>query len=275
MTRRAQFIHARVVSVYELNDGDQLDGDTASGATSLAVLDASDFDDEGGMLVIDGEDVLAYSTCDYVANTITLTDPTTSDWADESRVELYPITPTRYAQVLTLDDDDEDFAEARVPHHYVPLINVGPRLAKKNQESVVLIHDGHEWAIFDVLGKRAKLTADHAPAERTFRYTAEGIAPDGYQGVKIKGYDGTAIAARMYVTTAPTSLATFKLQLNNANIATLTIAAGKHWSATFDVTDTFDENDQWRVEFTDPADAGANVVLYLYVTLNVDDEDLS
>lgn len=274
MTRRAQFVHARVVSVYDVNDGGELSGDHLSGST-ITLVDASDFADDGGKLFINGEEVHDYLSVNYETNVITLSDTLVYPWADGTRVECYPLTPTRIAQVLTYDDDDEDFGEARVPHHYTAFMNIGQRLKKRNQESVVLIHDGQSWVVFDILGKRTKVTADHASAERTFRYTAEGLAGAGYTGVKIKGNDGTALAARAHVATAPTSTATISLMLNNSIVATFTILSGKKWSNTVTLTNVFDESDQWRVEHTDPKNCGANLVVYLYVTINVDDEDLS
>ena len=266
-----RYRHGRILNVFEHIAGAGLDGDHASGVTTLQ-LDSEpwDFDEDGGFLTIDDNDKFEYTEIDDDAQTITLATVTTTSYVDGKPVRVWPLTKVRWAEVLWEDEEDDDVGVVRVPHFFKTLLPTGRRRVRRNQESVSVRWDGMDWVLVDVYGAPQRITRDDAPPERIFRYTAEGIAADGYRGVKLRGYAGTATGVKARVGVAPTSTATFKVLLSGATVATLMIQAGKKASGFTEINQTFDEHNAWRVEHTSGDAAGPNLRVYVFVTLDTD-----
>lgn len=151
-----------VESVAEVAWGSELQGDHPAGASQLRLNDISDFNDDGGQVVIIRDEqvmpaftrdatseVLTYLTFDEDTDTLYLTDPTTLDHFDEDFVAVYPDTRERRAQVRV--DVDGEVLDARVPHALYHHLPEGVR-EPIDQEQVSLTLDGDEWVVEDVLG---------------------------------------------------------------------------------------------------------------------------
>lgn len=264
--------HGRVLNVYDETLGAALDGVHFAGVTMLTLTDEPwDFDEDGGTLTIDDVDRFDYTAVDDDANTITLDSETLKDYDDQTVVRVWPLAHVRWAEVLWEDEEDEETGVVRIPHSLKLLMPTGRRRSAKHQESVVIEHDSDGWVIKDILGRRPRLSRDHSSNLRTLRYTAEGVAADGYKGIRQRGYAGNAYRVKVVVGVAPTSAATFDVLLAGVSQATLVIPAGRtHVATNIDVD--FDEHQAWRLEMTDPADAGADIKLYVFVTLDEDME---
>ena len=94
----------RVAAVVRHNLGDELDGAHSSPTSTLTVLDAADFLDDGGKLSING-DVLDYLSTDG-DTVITLAAPYAGAVVEATRVDVWPLSPeeTWHVQVAGQDD---------------------------------------------------------------------------------------------------------------------------------------------------------------------------
>lgn len=148
--------HGHVVAVNAEKLGDTLDANAALGAITLIVGDVADFDELGGSLRINGA-VLAYSTCDDDAGTVTLTDalPAAAELGDPVHVwdtQRLTVAMEYVAQVAVDDDDEGDPIEAVIASHLVEKLSSGIRGLVG--ESVLMEYDeeDEEWRVIDVLG---------------------------------------------------------------------------------------------------------------------------
>jgi len=136
-----------VVSVAQYPYGGELLEDAPIGATVLPLVDAVDFNEDGGTLLL-GTETLGYTSADLEDDTITLTTPTAVAHLAGDEVLVFPYTVERLAEV-ELDPDGES-VEARVPHGLYDRIPEGTR---DISEAVALSDDSGDWVITDVLGQ--------------------------------------------------------------------------------------------------------------------------
>lgn len=159
-TKRREYEYGRIVSVDIVPLGDNLDADVSSGATSITVEDAGDFDEDGGLLLLDG---VVYEYATWVEDettgvgTISGLTPTLAANATEGTVvavydPMYACAATdKVCQVeLTSDDGNTDTLEAALALHLVDKLDEGVRGV--NGEQVKLELEGDEWIIVDILG---------------------------------------------------------------------------------------------------------------------------
>ena len=159
-TKRREYEYGRIVSVDIVPLGDNLAADASSGATSITVEDACDFDEDGGLLLLAGV-VYAYTTWteddSTGVGTLTGLNPVLAANAFEgNEVAVYdPMYATaasdKVAQVeLVGDDGNVDTLEAALALHLVDKIDEGVR--GLNGEQVKLELEGDEWVIVDIFG---------------------------------------------------------------------------------------------------------------------------
>jgi len=166
--------YGTVVEVSEELAGSSLAVDVASGATLLPVGEASDFDERGGQLTINGA-VLTYAGVNMVTDTIAL-DPVTPLPAaalQGDAVSIYPDAPIRSALVSL--EYDGDAVIVRVPHHLAAMLPLGVR-EPDQQESVTIDRSSAMWVIQDVIGRPA--TVQGAAVDVTTLDPVENISPD-------------------------------------------------------------------------------------------------
>ena len=113
-----------VVAVEETQAGSELVADIGIGVTVLTVEDPTDFQPDGGELLIDDEEI-AYSDVNEETGVITLDAPTTDAHLAEARVYVLPATTERWAHVMVEGDDET--MQARVPHALYDRLTVGVR----------------------------------------------------------------------------------------------------------------------------------------------------
>jgi len=166
--------YGKVVEVSEELAGSSLAGDVAAGAILLPVVEASDFDERGGQLSINGE-TLAYSTVNMESDVITLdaVTPLTAAGAEGDMVAIYPDAPIRSALVEL--EYAGDAVLVRVPHHLSAMLPLGIREAEQ-QESVTIDRSSAMWVIQDVIGRPA--TVQGAAVDVSTMDPIENISPD-------------------------------------------------------------------------------------------------
>lgn len=89
----------------------------------------------------------------------------------------------------------------------------------------------------------------------------------GYEGIVFNGYDGNIFAVRVVVDTAPTSDATFDVNRNGVSVYTATLPSGETDSCLLMTSVNFLSGDDLTIVQTDPQDAVAPFIVYLYANL--------
>jgi len=159
-TKRREYEYGRIVSVDVVPFGAVLAADVTAGASSITVEDASDFDEDGGQLILAGI-VYTYST--WVEDdatgvgTIILTGSTVAANAFEGdAVDVYdPLylaaASDKVAQVEAVGiDGNIDMLEATIALHLAD--KVGEDIRGLYGEQVKLEIEGDEWVIVDISG---------------------------------------------------------------------------------------------------------------------------
>lgn len=148
-------LQGRVTNVSDDDLGSSLDGDHAVGATTLKVNNAADFDEDGGTLVINDQQIV-YTSCDDDTDTITLSEGLAAAADDGDTVSVWDtlrevIAVDKTAAVDVGPDYADDIA-AVVALHLVDHLEEGPR--GDDGESVILELDEEddEWKVVEILG---------------------------------------------------------------------------------------------------------------------------
>lgn len=154
-------------------NGGELLGAHASGVSSLILRDASDFNESGGLLSINGQEI-AYSSVTFETDTVVLAAPTTAAAEDGEYVYVVPYGEDKWASVEA-PSVDEDSLRVRVPHDYQDLLVDGIR-DENEQETVILTVDDQSglWTIDDIIGTQARRSGDYIDPD-----TVPGNGPDG------------------------------------------------------------------------------------------------
>lgn len=188
-------MHGRVAGVSRNPLGDELTADAVVGATSIYVDDGTDFDEDGGSVLVNGT-VYAYSSMTYIGDSadegdpamLTLVAPLLAGAAEGDRVDVWDpaLGEVAVEYVATLVPDSAvpgDPLEAEVDHRLVPLLAEGIRA--KGSESVELARDGDDLCVKTILGKPAEIVGTIITGG-LLRTAAEGdrveiqsTAPDG------------------------------------------------------------------------------------------------
>jgi|GEM_PF-6952182 len=150
----SELSRGRVVSVVTRTAGDVLAEAATSGATTLVVDDVYPFSEDGGGLSIDGSNTILYTATDDDASTITLAAPLADDYEAGAVVDALPLAPEKVASIV--QDDEGEAIPARVLHTLDAFLPEGVR-DPDAQESVLLLGDGDEWVVLDVIGRPAQV----------------------------------------------------------------------------------------------------------------------
>lgn len=143
-------MNGKVLSVETRNLAEPATADAVIAATTLYVSDASTFDEQGGLILVNGE-TLSYSTTDTDANTLTLTAPLVTAIAEQDAIEVYPAAPVKTA-LVDLGAEGGDSVPVTVPHSLLDRLPDGTR-DDSNSESVTVDTRGtYELVVADVLG---------------------------------------------------------------------------------------------------------------------------
>ena len=154
-TESRDYEFGRIVSVDVVTLGDNLAADAASGAATITVEDAADFDEGGGQLVLNSVPY-TYISCDDDTGVITLAGTLSAAAVEGDEVYVYDpqyvtVSTDKVAQVAVIGDDGSvDMLECAIALHLVDKVAEGIR---GNQgEAVKLELDGGEWVVVDIAG---------------------------------------------------------------------------------------------------------------------------
>ncbi|MDN4162940.1 beta strand repeat-containing protein [Nocardioides abyssi] len=151
-----------VEEVSVVKRGTYLVEDAPVGASFLLVEDASDFNDDGGTLQINGE-VIDYTTANYVGNVLTLAAPLAGAAVRDAEVAVYPESMEKQAQVSV--GDDSEAITAVVTHALFSRLKEGFRGDVKEAVALELI--GGTWFVVDVIGETPSKITDEELDEET------------------------------------------------------------------------------------------------------------
>lgn len=151
--------------------GDELAADVASGATSLTVVDAADFSEDGGTLTI-GTQTVTYTAADDETGVLTLGAPLTSAYLTGERVLRYPVAQDKTAMVTIGGTDDP--VEARIPQALWDRIPEGIRT---DGEMVSLDYLDGEFVVADVLGPRPRVDGSYIDPTTLPPTPSDGLPP--------------------------------------------------------------------------------------------------
>lgn len=127
--------------------GDVLAVDAAIGATTLTLVDAADFNEDGGQLSVDGE-LLTYDSCDDETGIVTLSTVPTVAHTNGTEVFVEPASYEKTA-VVSVSADEEPI-EANVPYALWDRLPEGVRADVAEQ--VLLDEREDSFELVDVLG---------------------------------------------------------------------------------------------------------------------------
>ena len=129
--------YGTIINVSTTNIGEPLAADAAIAATTLFVADASTFDENGGIVGLNGG-VYAYSAINATLNSITLVSGLAAAASVDDRVEIVPPAPLKRA-LIDLGVDEGEAILVTVPHALVPLLDDGMR--EENLRETALLEE--------------------------------------------------------------------------------------------------------------------------------------
>lgn len=161
-----------ITNVAVVKAGSNLALDAALSATTLFVDDASDFNESGGTVEINGT-TYTYTAADLELDTITLTTGLTLALDTGFPVSTLPYSLEKRASILMGDGDTID---VRVPHNLYDRVPEGIR-DDAARESVTVEINGGEWAIVDVFGKVPAIDATFLMPSTVPHPATDGLPP--------------------------------------------------------------------------------------------------
>lgn len=157
--------YGRVVAVNEVNLGDELAADAATGVTLLTLTDAGDFSPTGGSISTD-LGVLTYSSADLEANTVTLSAGLPSPGLlTGDRINLYSPQRAGIMKEVVAEvelDSPEENAEPLavvVPQYVQPLLPVGIRIDSQSEFVEVEQISNGQWQLTEISGLPVRMDA--------------------------------------------------------------------------------------------------------------------
>lgn len=182
-------VHGTLTTLTERTMGDAFDTAASSGAQTLSLYDVSDFDEDGGSVLIGGS-VYLYDTVDMDADTIHLTTGLLGAAAVDDTVELWDpdnlvVVSERVALVTVDDQEDGDGITADVDYSLSPLLAQSTLTAG---QSVSLTRDGTGY----------RLTAVHGKNNAALNRSTTGYLQYGEDN-----YDGTVTGLEVDTTASP------------------------------------------------------------------------
>lgn len=159
----SEVITGHVTSVETRNLAEPTTASAAVGDTVLQVGDAATFDENGGLITLQGAQV-AYVSINVDTNTITLAAALTVDVDEQELVEVVPPTPVKTATVVL--DGGGDQVTATVPHALLDKFPDGLR-TDVDAESVTLERRGaYEQVLSDAVAQPlTQVSLDYVEAE--------------------------------------------------------------------------------------------------------------
>jgi hypothetical protein len=182
----------KVVAVYVVPTGDELELDAVLGQTVLQLSDVADFSEVGGQVQIN-ETVYPYMEIDDELNTLTLATGLVEDVPVDTKVFLYPLSNEKWAMVQVVDIEEP--VDARIPHQLTDLFEEGIKDLGA-QDSVAMVLEGSDWVIRDVIGKEPSIDGSYIrPETLPSPDQTDGLPPQTAPVVMVRplGWSGMTI----------------------------------------------------------------------------------
>lgn len=138
-------------------------GPADAGSLTLTVVDPVDFDESGGFLTI-GDETHTYIAVDDDTGLITLEAPLTASYAEGERVDLYPRSLEKFADVMVGDHDEAQQVE--IPHELWNKIADGIR-EDGSGEVVDIAMDGDTFVVTEIHGQAPIVDGGYLDQETT------------------------------------------------------------------------------------------------------------
>lgn len=195
-------LYGKVLSVETRNLSEPVVAAASIGATSLVVADASTFDENGGVIVVNGEQ-LAYTATDVDTDTLTLAAALVTAVADQDLAEVFPATPVKTATVDLGEDGDP--IPATVLHSLLDKLPDGIRVAG-SEESVTIEQRGtYEFVVSDLVGETlTQQSLEFTEGEEGYGLTEAGVQMEDAQ---VTGELGAAVVSADVINLGGESLA--------------------------------------------------------------------
>lgn len=167
--REEGYVH----SVEVVTAGSYLDGTHTAGTTTLKVMDAADFNEEGGSFIMDGV-VRSYVSADLEADTLTLAAALPSDVEESTALSITPLTYEK--QALVVVDDYDEAITAVIPHTLYDKLAEGMR-EDGQREPVSIELRGNVWYVEDVYGLQPSISSpNYEPGLSGWKIASDGSA---------------------------------------------------------------------------------------------------
>lgn len=164
----------KVDSVVHRDIGSAVDGDHAAGVTVLAVLDPSDFNEEGGTFAA-GAATIAYTGWDEETGTIALAAPLSAGLEDGAKLVVLPAGKDGTAYLV--DDESGEPLEATIPPDQIMYLPEGPRDADTAEVVEVDVDPDGEAVVLRTLRETPTLDLTYADPETLPPLLSDGQAP--------------------------------------------------------------------------------------------------
>lgn len=203
----------KVVAVFVVPTGDELELDAVTGQTVLQLSDVADFSETGGQVQIN-ETTYPYMGIDDDLNTLTLATGLVEDVPMDTKVFLYPLSNEKWAMVQVVDIEEP--VDARIPHQLTDLFDEGVR-DLGDQESVSIVLEGGDWVVRDVIGKEPSIDGGYIrPETLPSPDQTDGLPPVSAPVVMLRplGWSGMTITWSPVPNTDPV---TYKVLFDSVN----------------------------------------------------------
>lgn len=149
-------IDGLVTCVYDVAAGSELTVIAGVGNATITVSDSYDFNEDGGVLILDGVATYNYTKVDHDTNIITLVGTVVLLADVGAEVLVSPAAKVRWAMID--HDDDDEGTRARLPHGIKDKLKLGIR-EEEDQERVVVSDDGGRLQVTSVGDEYVVMTA--------------------------------------------------------------------------------------------------------------------
>lgn len=173
--------HGRITNVYFEQFGSGVYSETPAGATSLFVDSSADFDEEGGLCVIEDQQY-AYTLGAEAEekDELILSPPLGVDVLEGTAVATFPVTQVKMATVAVSDDDalDGEDMVCQIHHSLTAMLNEGIREHRLGETVEVSDEPDGILRVTNVLGEEGQVIASTLVGENPDDPMSDNLPPE-------------------------------------------------------------------------------------------------